>query len=141
MEDNFSMEGGGMGGNGFGMIQVHSRALPSLCILFLLLHQLHLRSLGIRSQRLGTPGLEDRNQAHIDNVYYMWYEFHHGAALVAQTVEHLPALQETLVPSLGQEDPQEKEMATHSNTPAWRISWTEEPGGLQSMGLQRVGQD
>ena len=71
----------------------------------------------------------------------MWYEFHHAAALVAQMVEHLPALQETLVPSLGQEDPLEKEMATHSSTPAWRISWTEEPGGLQSMGLQRVGHD
>ena len=131
----------GGGGNGFGMIQGHSRALPSSCILFLLLHQLHLRSLGIRSQRLGTPGLEDHSQAHTDNVHCMWYIFHRGAALVAQTVEHLPALQETLGPSLGQEDPLEKEMATHSSTPAWRTSWTEEPGGLQSMGLQRVGHD
>ena len=48
-------------------------------------------------------------------------------------------LLETWFPSLGQEDPLEKEMATHSSILAWRISWTEEPGGLQSMGLQRVG--
>ena len=45
------------------------------------------------------------------------------------------------VRSLGQEDPLEKEMATHSSIPPWRILWTEKPGGLQSMGLQRVGQD
>ena len=50
-------------------------------------------------------------------------------------------MQETQVCSLGQEDPLEKEMATHSSILAWRISWTEEPGGLQSTGLQRVGQD
>ena len=53
-------------------------------------------------------------------------------------VKHLPAMQETQVQSLGQENPREKEMATHSSILAWRISWTEEPGGLQSMGLQRV---
>ena len=63
------------------------------------------------------------------------------ASLVAQRVKHLPAIQETWVRSLGREDPLEKEMATHSGTLAWRIPWTEEPGGLQSMGLQRVGQD
>ena len=51
------------------------------------------------------------------------------------------AMQETQVQSLGQEDPLEKEMATHSSILAWRIPWTEEPGGLQSMGLQRVGHD
>jgi len=60
-------------------------------------------------------------------------------SLVAQTVKHLPAVWETQVPSLGWEDPLEKEMATHSSTLAWKIPWTEEPGGLQSMGLQRVG--
>ena len=58
-----------------------------------------------------------------------------GASLVAQTVKHLPAMQETWVQYLGQEDPLEKEMATHSSTLAWRIPWTEEPSGLQSMGL------
>ena len=55
---------------------------------------------------------------------------------VAQTVKHLPAMQETRVRSLGQEDTLEKESATHSSTPAWKIPWIEEPGGLQSMGLQ-----
>ena len=53
-------------------------------------------------------------------------------------VKNLPAKQETQVQSLGREDPLEKEMTTHSSILAWRISWTEEPGGLQSMGLQRV---
>ena len=64
-----------------------------------------------------------------------------GDSLVAQTVKRLPAMQETWVQSLGQEDPLEKEMAIHSSTLAWKIPWTEEPGGLQSMGLQRVGHD
>ena len=58
---------------------------------------------------------------------------------MAQKLKHLPAMQGTWVLSLGQEDPLEKEMATHSSTLAWRIPWTEEPGGLQSTGLQRVG--
>ena len=56
-------------------------------------------------------------------------------------VKHLPAVQKTQVRSLGQEDPLEKEMATHSSILAWEIPWTEEPGRLQSMGLQRVGHD
>ena len=60
---------------------------------------------------------------------------------MAQRVKHLPAMQETWVRSLGREDPLEKEMATHSSVLAWRIPWTEEPGGLQSMGLQRVRLD
>ena len=62
-------------------------------------------------------------------------------SLVAQMVKNLPAMQETGVQSLGQEDPLEKEIATHSSILAWRIPWTEEPGGLQSMGSQRVGHD
>ena len=60
------------------------------------------------------------------------------ASLVAQMVKNLPAIQETWVRSLGWEDPLEKEMATHSNILAWRIPWTEEPGRLQSTGLQSV---
>ena len=64
-----------------------------------------------------------------------------GASLVAQTVKNLPAMQKTQVRSLGQEDPLEKEMATHSSILAWRIPWTEQPHGLQSMGSQRVGHD
>ena len=63
------------------------------------------------------------------------------ASLVAQLVKNLPAVQETRVRSLGWEDPLEKEMATHSSILAWKISWTEEPGGLQSMGSQRVRHD
>ena len=60
-------------------------------------------------------------------------------SLVVQTVKKLPTVLETWVQSLGQEDPLEKDMATHSSILVWRIPWTEEPGGLQSMGLQRVG--
>ena len=60
-----------------------------------------------------------------------------GAALVAQTVKNPPAMQETHIQSLGWEDPLEKEMAAHSNILASRILYTEEPGGLQSMGSQR----
>ena len=62
-------------------------------------------------------------------------------SLVVQTVKNLPAMQEMRVPSLGLEDPLEKEMAAHSNILVLRIPWTEEPGGLQSMGSQRVGHD
>ena len=61
--------------------------------------------------------------------------------LVAQTVKNMPAVWETQVGSLGQEDPLEKEMATHSSILAWKIPWTEEPSKLQSMGSQRVGHD
>ena len=57
-------------------------------------------------------------------------------SLVAQSVKNLPAMQETQVQFLGWEDPLEKEMATHSSILTWRIPWTEEPGRLQSMGLQ-----
>ena len=56
-------------------------------------------------------------------------------------VKNLPAMQETQVRSLDQENPLEKEMATHTSTLAWRIPWTVEPGRLQSMGLQRVRHD
>ena len=64
-----------------------------------------------------------------------------GPSLVAQSVKNLPAAQETRVQSVSCEDPLEKEMATHSSILAWKISWTEEPGGLQCMGSQRVGHD
>ena len=60
---------------------------------------------------------------------------------MAQMVKNLPAMQEIRIRSLEQEDPQAKEMATHSNILAWRIPWTEEPGGPQAMGSQRVGHD
>ena len=80
-------------------------------------------------------------------MWFAWFSlffflscFKHGwASLVAQRLKRLPAMQEMWVWSLGQEDPLEKEMATHSSILAWSIPWTEEPGRLQSMGSQRVG--
>ena len=59
-----------------------------------------------------------------------------GSSLIAQLVKNLPAVQETRIQFLGWEDPLVKEMATHSSILAWRIPWTEEPGRLQSLGLQ-----
>ena len=72
---------------------------------------------------------------------YLWIPFPFipsRVSLVAQMVKSLNAMQETWVRSLGWENPLEKEMATPSSIPVWKIPWTEEPGGLQSMGLQRV---
>ena len=63
------------------------------------------------------------------------------ASLVAELVKNLPAMWETWVRSLGWEDPLEKGKATHSSILAWRIPWTEEPGGLLPMGSHRVGHD
>ena len=63
------------------------------------------------------------------------------ASMEAQSVKNLSAVQETWVQSLGGVDPLEKEMATHSSILTWEIPWREEPGGLQSMGSQRVGHD
>ena len=62
-----------------------------------------------------------------------------GASLVAHTVKNLPEMRKTQIQSLGLEDLLEEEMATHSNILAWRMAWTEEPCRLQSIGLQRVG--
>ena len=64
-----------------------------------------------------------------------------GASLLTQMVKNLPAIWETRVQSLGREAPLEEGMATHSSILAWRVPWTEEPGGLQSMGSQRVRRD
>ena len=64
-----------------------------------------------------------------------------GASLVAQMVKNLPTMQETQVQSLGREDPLEKGKATHSSILPWRIPWTEEAGGIQSMGPHRIGHD
>ena len=68
---------------------------------------------------------------------YLKSSSYHLASLVAQRLKCLPAMQETRVQSLSQEEPLEKEMATHSSTLAWRIPWREEPGGLQSMGVTK----
>ena len=64
-----------------------------------------------------------------------------NTSLLARMIKNLPVMQETQVQFLGQEDPLEKGMATHSSTLAWRIPWTKETGRLQSTGLQRVGHD
>ena len=68
------------------------------------------------------------------NIFHLGNQIIYWASLVAQTVKNPPAMRETWVRSLDQEDPLEEGMATHSSIPAWRIPWTEEPGGLQSMG-------
>ena len=70
------------------------------------------------------------------NVLIVRTHIYSRASLIAQSVKNLPAVHETWVEFLGWEDPLEKEMATHSSILAWRIPWTEEPGGLQSMGSQ-----
>ena len=83
-------------------------------------------------------------QVHVSfqiRAFFMYMPISTVASLVAQRLKRLPAMRETWVRSLGQEDPLEKEMATHSSILAWRIPWMEEPGGLQSTGLQRVGHD
>ena len=74
-------------------------------------------------------------------IVYLTSPYLNRASLVAQMVKYPPAMQETQVQSLGQEDPLEKGMATHSSILVWRIPWTEEPGRLQSMGSQKVRHD
>ena len=69
----------------------------------------------------------------------MCSESHYESFSSGSVLNNLPLMQETWVQSLGQEDPLGKEMATHSSILAWRIPWTEKPGSLQSIGLQRVG--
>ena len=73
--------------------------------------------------------------------FFSFPRLYNSASLVAQRLKCLPAMRETWVGSLGWEDPLEKEMATYSSVLALRIPWTEEPGGLQSTGSQRVGLD
>ena len=72
-------------------------------------------------------------------LFFLTITFASGASWVAQTVKNLSAMQDTWIQSLGPEDPLEKGTATHSNILAWRIPWTEKPGGLQSMDSQRAG--
>ena len=73
--------------------------------------------------------------------FFFYISLHLQTSLIAQSVKNLPAMQETWLRFLGWEDPLEKEMAIHSSTLAWKIPWTEEAGGLQSIGSQRVGHD
>ena len=89
-------------------------------------------------------GFSAVNEAEVDVLEFFYFYYNPMdvvASLVAQMVKCLPAMWETLVRVLGQEDPLEKEMAIHSSTVAWKILWTEKPDRLQSMGSQRVGHD
>ena len=70
--------------------------------------------------------------------FFFFFFFVTRASLTAHSVKNLPAMQETQFQLLGQEDPLEKETATHSSTLAWRIPWTEDPGRLQSLGSQEL---
>ena len=74
-------------------------------------------------------------------MHHLFHSIELKASLVVQMVKNLPAMQESRVRSLGWEDPLEEGMTTHSSILAWRITWIKEPGGLQSMGLQRVRHD
>ena len=77
----------------------------------------------------------------LKKLFILYWSIANCTFLVAQMVKNTPAIQETWVRSLGRKDPPEKGMATHSSILAWRIPWTEEPGRLESMGLQRAGLD
>ena len=83
----------------------------------------------------------DSSQLAVSFSLQILYQLSYQGSLVAQTVKRLSTMRETRVRFLGREDPLEKEMAIHSSIIAWKIPWTEEPGRLQSMGLQRVGHD
>ena len=80
------------------------------------------------------PQSQTRRQSHPETITDRTSLRHITGFPSAQTIKNLPAMQETWVRSLGWEDPLEKAMLTHSSIPAWRIPWTQEPGGLQSMG-------
>ena len=75
------------------------------------------------------------------DLIFKYSDCHFQASLVAQMLKNLPEMQENRFRSRGQEDPLKKAMATHSSILVWRIPWTEEPGGLRSMGSQRVRHD
>ena len=89
----------------------------------------------------GPPGKSHTLLSYVNESKYYFarsnIEYQPGGLVVKKKKKSLPAVQETLVPSLGQEDPLEKGMATHSRIFAWRIPWTEEPGRLQSLGSQK----
>ena len=85
--------------------------------------------------------IETRSRDCLGNYYELEVFMRCWTSLVVQTVKNLPTMQETRVQLLGQEDPLGKGMETHSSILAWKSPWTEEPGGLQSVGSQRVGHD
>ena len=97
----------------------------------------HFLLQGIFPTQESKPGLPHRRHT----LYCLSHQGRPLASLVAQRVKHLPTMRETWVRSLGQDDPLENEMATHSSTLAWKILWMEEPGRLSSMGSQRAEHD
>ena len=94
------------------------------------------RECSLGKSRFQTSGFQN-----CDRINFSCFKPSGRTSLVAQMVKCLPTMQETQVRSLCWEDPLEEEMATHSSTLAWRIQWTEKPGGLQSVGSQRFGHD
>ena len=100
---------------------------------------------GHQAYSVSSPDLKSIKQSDgflcLFNIRQMMGRFRQLSSLVAQMVKNLPAMWETWVQSPGQEDPLEKEIATHSSILDWRIPWIEEPGRLQSMESQRVGHD
>ena len=110
------------------------RLIPSANFIEYLLNAWYVPDLEFRVPGSAEPGLSCTICQFLTN----WFCLRRWTSLVVQTVKNLPATQETWVQSLGWEHPLEKGMATHFSILAWRIPWTEEPGRLQSMGLQRV---
>ena len=98
---------------------------------------LHCRWILYQLSHQGSPIIHEINKSDV----WLRADRSTWASLVAQLVKNLPAVQETKVQSLGQDDSLEKEMASHSSSFAWKIPWTEKPGGLQPMGSQRVRHD
>ena len=119
--------------DGGGRIQSQTYHSPPLSILFLVSH----KDVITRSKYLYCKWAQPTFVEFFKILGLPWWQ----ASLVAQRLKCLSTMRETRVQSLGWEDPLEKEMATHFSILAWRIPWSEEPGRLQSMGLQRVGHD
>ena len=92
-----------------------------------------------QTSRVENNSIKGKNTTSTNLIFLSLEPLKEKASLMSQMVKNLPAAQETPVQSLGWKNPLEKEMTTHSSTLAWKIPWTEEPGGLQSTGSQRVG--
>ena len=110
---------------------------PSWCIDWLQSHDYKLEGTNnLQSERFQTHEMKLIRISFFVNIYAHTHTHTHGFPSDTE-VKNLPTMQETWIPSLGWEDPLEKEMATHSSTLAWKIPWTEEPGRLYSMGSQK----
>ena len=114
-------------------------ALPSILVILFFFNFLFYIGIQLINNGVIVSRIQQSNlllYIHVSLVVYI-----QETSLVTQMVKHLPTMWETRVQSLGWKDPLEREMATHSSTLAWKIPWMENPGRLQSMGLQRVGHD